>query len=178
MAITRTVEQQFAHTVDVVKGGPVNARLEYTAPVSADAAGIFKGSLVSLNAEGKFVLGLPSAKAMPLWSKKNQNDPDVVSGSVDGNGTVLTASITGGQIDAYVATGGFELETTEFVAGTYEANTYLTAGADTNLGKVIATTEAPYGATAIVGIVSRGITAGIYKTQRLAFWPVFLPAKD
>lgn len=173
MAITRTVEQQFAHTVDVVKGGPVNARLEYTAPVSAEATGIYKGSLVSLNEKGEFVLGLSSAKAMPLWSKKNLTDPDVVCGSKDGNGVSITNSITGGQIDAYVATGGFELETTEFVAGTYAANNYLTADAS---GKVTVTAEAPYGATAIVGVVSRGIQSGIYKTQRLAFWPVFLPA--
>lgn len=171
MAITRTVEQQFAHTVDVVKGGPVNARLEYSAPVNAEATGIYKGSLVSLNANGEFVLGLSSAAAMPLWSKKNLTDPDVVNGSTDGT-TVLTASITGGQIDAYVATGGFELETTEFVAGTYAANTYLTAGEG---GKVTATESAPYSTTAIVGVVSRGVRTGIYKTQRLAFWPVFLP---
>ena len=174
MAITRTVEQQFAHTVDVVKGGPVNARLEYTAPVNAEATGIYKGSLVSLNNKGEFVLGLSSAKAMPLWSKKNLTDPDVVCGSQDGNGISITNSITGGQIDAYVATGGFELETTEFVAGKYEANNYLTADA----GKVAVTDEEPYGTVAIVGVVSRGVQKGIYKTQRLAFWPVFLPGKS
>lgn len=172
MAIKRTVEQQFAHTVDVVKGGPINARLEYSAPVAADAEGIYKGSLVSLNADGKFVLGLANGKAMPMWSKKNLTDPDVVNGIVG-----VTESITGGQIDAYVAVGGFELETTEFAEGTYAANTYLTGNAGD--GKVAATAEEPYGTTAIIGVVSRGQRDnGLYKTKRLAFWPVFLPGKS
>lgn len=56
---------------------------------------------MSLNENGEFVLGMTSAKAMPMWSKKNMADPDVITGSN------TATSIVGGKITAYVATGGF-----------------------------------------------------------------------
>lgn len=104
MSLKRTVNQQYLHICNMVKGGPVNQRLEYFAPVSATETGtIYQGSLVSLNEYGEFTLGLTSTGAMPMWSKKNMSDPDVITGSN------TATSIVGGKITAYVATGGFEL---------------------------------------------------------------------
>lgn len=167
---TTTMERQFKHVCNYVKGGPVNHRLEFAAPVASASANIYQGSLVSLDSNGKFVLGLPDAKAMPMWSKKNIFDPDVTTSSD------MALSTVGGMITAYVATGGCEIETTEFVAGTYAPNAYLTAASGDNLGKVTTTAAAPYSTTAIVGVVSAGIGAAKqYGVSRLAFWPVFLP---
>lgn len=98
---------------------------------------------------------------------------------------MLSSSIVGGTITAYVATGAFELETSEFdAAADYQFNQALVGkvvdGKQT--GKLTPATEAIYGGTTVVGIVSEKPYRGkdsmnVYgKTKnRLRFWPVFFP---
>lgn len=38
MSLKRNVNQQYRHICNMVKGGPVNQRLEYFAPVASDSA--------------------------------------------------------------------------------------------------------------------------------------------
>jgi hypothetical protein len=191
--ITRTVNQQYENYCDVKAGDlEVSNQLIFTAPLSEaasdSAAKIVRGSVVSLNAEGKFKLGCPKGSGnkypMAMFSRKNAFDPDVMTGAVGAKtGEVLATSLVGGRLPAYVATGGFELETSEFdAAADYTVNTALKA-ADT--GKVTAAgSQTIYGNETIVGIVSRvpfrskaSFNVNGEGNNRLCFWTVFFPGK-
>ena len=183
--IERDVKYQYQYICNVLKGGPINARLEFTAAVKNDESDTYmnirQGSLVSLDPESatpEFVIGCPAGSGsnypMPMWSVKNIFDPDVLTGSQK------SSTWIGGQITAYVATGGFELETSEFdTTQTYKPGDALTGAEDTGKanGKITKSTETIYANTKpIVGIVSAGKRVDQYKVNRLAFWPVFFPA--
>jgi hypothetical protein len=163
----------------------------FVAPISTgDADGgdkIVRGSVVSLNAEGKMVLGLPEGTGnlypMPMFAKKNSFDPDVQTGAVGAQtGEILASSTVGGLMTAYVATGAFELESSEFATGEYKVNMALVANAE---GKVAPADEnAVYGAKTVVGIVSKvpfrskaSMNVNGTGVNRICFWPVFFPAK-
>lgn len=191
--IFRTVKQQYENYCDVKAGAlEVSNQLICTAPLSADAsdsaAKIVRGSVVSLNEDGAFVLGCPVGAGnnypMPMFSRKNAYDPDVMTGAVGAHtGEILADSIVGGQIPAYVASGAFELESSEFdAAGTYKVNTALKAAAN---GKVTpAGSQTIYGTETIVGIVSKppfrsqaSFNVNGTGNNRICFWAVFFPGK-
>lgn len=194
MAITRKVKQQYEHYIAVKSGALEESMcLMHNAPLSeneSDAADkIVRGSVISLNAEGKFVLGLPEGSGnvypMPMFSKKNAFDPDVMTGAVGAaTGHVLAKSTVGGALPGYVATGAFELESSEYdKEATFEVNTALVSTDD---GKVTAAaSNAIYGASkTVLGIVSKvpfrsKASFDVYGTEnnRICFWPVFFPPK-
>ena len=137
---------------------------------------------------------------MPLFLKENQTDYDV---SNNGNGqsdpygwTGITpsASAMGGPMSMLVATGGFELATTQFDQSngvTYSPGDILTSptealitGSDKSAaGKLFKICNWPGGSAAaavlytnhICGTVSRGQYPNEYRRQVLAFWPCYLP---
>lgn len=118
--IVRSVRQQYENYI-AVKSGALEEGLclMKTAPLNAEANGVVRGSVVTLNDKGEFVLGLTEGSGnvypMPCFSKKNAYDPDVMTGAVgETTGEVIASSTVGGKISAYVATGAFELETSEF----------------------------------------------------------------
>ena len=82
MRIVRTVKQQYENYI-AVKSGGVNEseRLFFSAPLNSENKAVVRGSVVSLNDAGEFVLGLPEGSGnkypMPMFSKKNAYDPDV-----------------------------------------------------------------------------------------------------
>ena len=84
---------------------------------------------------------------------------------------------------AYVATGGFEIESSEFVrSADYGINVALVANED---GKVApAGSNAIYGAKTVIGIVSKApfrakdsMNVNGTGNNRICFWPVFFPPK-
>ena len=192
MAITRKVLQQYENYCDVKAGDlDVSNQLIFTAYLSEaasdSAAKIVRGSVVSLNADGKFVLGCPKGSGnlypMPMFSRKNAYDTDVTTGAIGAHtGEILVREVVGGMIPAYVATGGFELESSEYAAADYAINMALVADAN---GKVAPAGSATmYGNETIVGIVSKKP----YRSQasfnvngtgdnRICFWTVFFPGK-
>ena len=190
--IFRTVKQQYENYCDVKAGAlEVSNQLIHTAPLSADAsdsaAKIVRGSVVSLNENGEFVLGCPVGTGniypMPMFSRKNAYDPDVMTGAVGAHtGEILADSVVGGQIPAYVASGAFELESSEFAAADYKPNMALKATAD---GKVTpAGSQTIYGTETIVGIVSKppfrsqaSFNVNGTGNNRICFWAVFFPGK-
>lgn len=193
MAITRKVAQQYENYVDVKAGDlEVSNQLIFSAPLSEDASDsaekIVRGSVVSLNENGKFVLGCPIGSTniypMAMFSRKNASDPDVTTGAVGTQtGEVIATSTVGGKIPAYVATGGFELESSEYdAAGTYKVNMALKANAQ---GKVTpAGSGTMYGNETIVGIVSRvpfrskaSFNVNGTANNRICFWTTFFPGK-
>ena len=190
MKITRSVRQQYENYIAVKNGVKQESMsLMFVAPISTgDADGgdkIVRGSVVSLNAEGKMVLGLPEGEGnicpMPMFAKKNSFDPDVQTGAVGAQtGEIIASSTVGGLMTAYVATGAFELESSEFANGEYKCNMALVAN---EAGKVAPATGAVYGDKTVVGIVSKppfrskaSMNVNGTGNNRICFWPVFFPA--
>lgn len=191
--ITRKVKQQYENYVDVKAGDlELSNQLVKTAMLSEaesdSAEKIVRGSVVSLNEEGKFKLGCPVGSGniypMPMFARKNAYDPDVMTGAVgESTGETLATSVVGGRMAAYVATGGFELESSEFdKAATYKVNMALTADA---AGKVVpAGSGTVYGNQTVLGIVSQvpfrsKASFNVYGTgnNRICFWTTFFPGK-
>lgn len=160
--------QNFDHLLIPISGWDGMHDLQYAAKFK-DAESFFRGALVSLDANGELVAGLSSVTAMPLWAINATGDFDVDSdvGNVSATGIVGT----------YVATGGFELRTTEFDSGgTYNPNTQLEPGSTP--GEIVnkASAWGKNGNGACVGVVTNGVNTENYDQTTVGFWPVYLPA--
>ena len=204
MAITRTdqLSRQMEHSAVIAHGAHPEYRLEFPAEVDGTVANfdkIYQGSVVSLNASGKYVIGCGAGSdvnyPVPCISLKNVFDPDVTTGKlgtsvyvVDGTTSVLpdyrktTYSAVGGKITAIPCTGGYEIETTEFDdSKTYHPNDVLipgtTAGVDLGFVTLPASSTVGIGAAPVVGFVSRATFAvDSYQQKRISFWTNFIPA--
>lgn len=160
--------QSFDNELNPVKGWPSPYGLDKSAPIASGSpgAGILKGMCVSLDVNGNFIRGCPNG-SMPMFAFPNGSDFDVSSDF---------GNISGGHLVALVATGAFELQTTEFLGAGLTPNVPLTTELSDapNIGRLKATT---IGSTdMIVGIVS---VAAPFKNDHgkmfLQFWPCFLP---
>jgi hypothetical protein len=93
------------------------------------------------------------------------------------NGDV--GNIISGMLNSLPATGAYELQTTEFVAGSYLPNDPLTVSvaADPTKGKLIKAviSDSIDGGLQIVGIVSQPNSTDEYAVAQLNFWPCFIP---
>lgn len=179
-----------------------------TAAKMAANQAIKQGSVVHLDSTtGQYNIGLADADdqnfPVPFISLKNAFDPDVTTGVLGNSQTVnydvvvsgatttssatfynprrSTYSAVGGKITAIPMTAGYEIETTEFVDGTYAVNDALTAAGSTDIGKVTGATAAPYASDGssqpILGFVSRvPYTNDAYLQKRIGFWTCFIPA--
>jgi hypothetical protein len=174
-----------AHVLNPLKGWPHNAALDYHAKFASTVFDtvdpVFAGRCGHLNATGEYVLGVPEATGkihMPIFFFANSDDPDV---SNEGGITGTSEDDPEGWIGVrrnhmlgLVATGGYELETTEFdTDDQYEAGDALKAASADNGVLSLGT---PY-TDPIVGIVSRGVKylGQLPHRQVLAFWPYVLP---
>ena len=168
---------------------------------------IKQGSVVHLDSTtGQYNIGLAAASSInfpvPFISLKNAFDPDVTTGVLGNSETVTyqttsggstvtssatfynprrsTYSAVGGKITAIPMTAGYEIETTEFVDGTYHINDALTAAKSTDIGKLKVATQVPFkasGSEPILGFVSRvPYTNDAYLQKRIGFWTNFIPA--
>ena len=167
--------QMTAHTLNALKGWPSPHALDFAAELSESIAGanlpVLSGTVVRLNASGKYELGVGTAKVMPLFLFNNSDDPDVQNDGGDAatEKGVWVEVTPSGKAMALVATGAYELTSTEFVADTYAPNDALTAGtAGATAGHLAKGTMYT---DMIVGIVSRGEVDNGYGSDALAFWP-------
>lgn len=170
---TLTPASMFDHSLIVIKGPPMMNRLDFAAaPLSTET--INEGAICSLNASGQLIEGCPvgsrANRPMPLFAIQGIDD-------FDANSDV--GNISGGVMSAVVATGGFEIETTEYVtASTYHPNDLLTAATGADVGKVKPCTESPYQDSLVCGVVSTGSATNEYSKSTLRFWTIFLPAGE
>jgi hypothetical protein len=161
-----------AHTLNALKGWPSPHALDYHTEFAATITDVVNpGSVVHLDSDGKYALGVGTLKVMPLFTFAGSQDPDVVNDGGDPateKGVWIGISPTG-QCVALVATGAYELTSTEFVAGTYEPNDPLTSDlAGDDAGKL---QVGVIGTDMVVGLVSRGVVDNGYGHEALAFWP-------
>ena len=170
------------------------AALDFTAKLSPNVTiQAFGGRVVHVNAAGEFEMGFSGAQ-MPIFLLQADTDFDVGNPSVTGSGSIMQQAIApNGVMSGLVATGAYELESTEFdpaPAVAYQPNQLLTAKADNNdqsTGGVLANDNAAQGGPggalvngkhASCGVVSRGKFTNEHNVQVLAFWPVYMPARQ
>ena len=177
--------QSFDHIVNVKKGYSNANALDFHAKLSANVTfALPAGRCVSLNSVGELETGV-RLTAMPLWAVQGSSSWDVDNTS----NSEWKAGTPRGFIRTLVATGGYELETTEFdTAQTYTpgdslkaviANTTLATGG-TLTNQSLGTMYHASNMEARVGVVSKGKVPHPNNTSNptafvLAFWPVYLP---
>lgn len=169
--------QMTANTLNALKGWPQMNAVDYHAAfdpnINPALLPILAGSVVSLNSDGQYALGVGSNNVMPLFLFNNSDDPDVQNYGGDPSSTagVWVPIAPVGQAMALVAIGAYELVSTAYVANqSYPPNTPLTANAegDSDAGQLI---PGSLYNDMIVGIVSRGVVDNGYGKNALAFWP-------
>lgn len=189
MAITRNdFTRQYDHAAVIAHGAHPEYRVEFDAPLKNETASksVRQGSIVSLNADGEYILGCPGGTTfnypVPCVCLKNAADPDVTTGVAGTTYRSSTYSAVGGKITAIPCTAGYEIETTEFdTTATYAPNDALTVKLDSSAqtGLVTKASAQPFKATGsqvIVGFVSKAkYTASNYDHDRLSFFTNFIP---
>lgn len=178
MSMQKANAKMTGHVCVARKGPPPNWRAEFAAPGADVDDVIYDGTLISLNSSGQFIKGCGVGDGinlpMPMWALKNTTDAGV---------TQWGNNAFSGSYNGLVATGGYEIETSEFDSTkTYAVNDAVVPDAIT-AGRVTKATEDVYGETPVVGIVSAACSAsaltvnGETGTTTLRFWSVFIPGK-
>ena len=181
--------QMTANTLNALKGWPSQSAVDYVSTIDAtqlaghNSGVTLAGTVVSLGADGEYEIGVGELDRMPLFLFNNSDDPDVANDGGDagagGDKGVWVPVSPSGNMMALVATGAYELTTTQFAGatGTFTPNTPLKADkyGVGNAGKVEASAFSSTAFT-IVGVVSRnGYQDNGYGVDCVAFWPYFLP---
>lgn len=181
-----TPSLMFESMLDPKKGWPNPHCLDYDAMISANVTfTVPRGRVAHLNAEGEFEMGVTET-AMAIFLFPGETDPDVSNPGTTAKGNFMHQAIAPtGKISGLVATGAYELESTEFdTARTYTPGDLLTATANnTNATTGGRLTNAGTGAGGDVkqfvdpccGVVSRGERTNEHGVPVLGFWPVWLP---
>jgi hypothetical protein len=180
----------FDHALDYLKGWPHESGVDFDAHLSPNVTldPVYGGSVVHLNPEGLFELGA-GGRQMPMFLNNGTRDLDVNN---DG-GTQWYAIAPTKKLSALVASGAYELETTEFYA---DSNVVYTPGdilhspteaqvyASTKIGagmlyksRAYLQTDAAFvlGADNICGVVSRRRHINAHRRDVISFHPVYFP---
>jgi hypothetical protein len=188
----------FEHCLDELKGWPDESALDFDAYLSGlvSVVPVYGGTCVHVNTSGEFQLGIGPID-MGIFLLQGSNELDV--SNYGGNQWYPIAPT--GKMSGLVASGAFELETTEFYqmpsppappATEYVPGMQLTApraadittGDPTMAGKLFNTvswntaggatiTNATYG---VCAVVSRANHINHHRVPVLSFWPVYCPS--
>jgi hypothetical protein len=157
----------YDHELNPLKGWSTNMHgIDKSAEIASGVTGIAAGMCLSLDSEEKWVKGCPNP-AVAGFAFPNQSDFDVNSD---------LGNIAGGHLVCLMATGAYELETTEFIGVGFEPNVPLTselAGADAGKLKVTTIDSADN----VVGVCSAVTFTNEWRKTFLRFWPVYLPSR-
>lgn len=162
-----TPAQMFDHELNPVKGWWDMHALDKRVEIGTNAVTVQRGMVGYIHpTTHDYILGVVNGY-MPMFNFQSESD-------FDANSDV--GNISGGWINCLVATGGYELETTEFVAGgSYDPQTPLTGASGADIGKL--TPSAGWaGGDMIVGIMSQpGPRTNDHGKEVIRFWSVFQP---
>ncbi len=163
---TITPSQMFDHELNPVKGWPSPTALDKTVKLDSGVTGVVAGMVLHIDVtSGKAQKGAESGQ-MPLFAFQSQNDFDV-------NGDV--GNIISNNINCLVATGPYELETTEYTSTGFNPN--IPVYAPNATGKITATTFS--GGKTICGVVSdAGPITNAYGKSVIRFWSVYVPVNS
>lgn len=173
-------DQMFEHGLDVKKGWFGMTSLDHSAKMASSVAyDVPAGRVVHLNANGAFEPGVALTQ-MGVFLIAGSNAADVSNPGTTAGGKFMHQAISPtGVVSGLVATGGYEIATTEFVSNlTYAPNELLRApvsGGSTVEGVLTNASVTQY-VTAVCGVVSSGKATNHNGVSTLSFWPVYLPA--
>jgi hypothetical protein len=182
--------QSYDHTLNPVKGWPHPAALDFTAMVDPTTVlyNMRAGQVGHLNAAGNLEPGVQLGQ-MGLFLFQGVNDYDVNTASGD-QWVPITPS---GNIACLVASGSYELETTEFVpsftynyndllhspiglASSYEGLTTTSPQQPTTASSgVLRNDSVTLYTTAVVGVLSKVPFTNYNQRQMIGFWTVWCP---
>lgn len=184
----------FEHGLNVPKGWFSMATLDHEAKTSPNVQIVaYGGRVAHLNAAREFEMGI-SGTQMALFLIQADTDFDVNNPGMTPAGNFMHQQIAPtGKQSALVATGAYEIESTEFDKGpamAYAANQLLTAVTAGNSNQavsgVLSNDRAGAGGSAgpvrqyidaACGVVSKGASKNEHGVPVLAFWPIYLPAE-
>lgn len=175
--------QMFDHMLNAAKGWPSMTALDYQARISANVQYDMRAGQIShLNTAGELEPGVQLTQ-MPLFMFQGANDFDVNAAGND----QWTPTSPSGRVMCLVATGAYELETTEFISGlVFQPNQLLRSPTGNTSGDEFLSgmlrndsmgTLYTSNMVANVGVVSRGLFTNVYGRQVVAFWPIYLPGR-
>jgi len=169
----------YDHSLTELSGRSTMHALDFTAvPLSGDEYPAAAGGVMTLTSAGYFTGGLGNGVASTIAN--DHNAPMAIFAiqgidEFDANSDI--GNISGGNMSGLVASGGYEIQTTEFVSGTFYPNDTLTFAETTDRGKV-ELSAAAYSTENIVGVVSRGVVTNADAVSTLSFWTVWAPASN
>jgi hypothetical protein len=170
----------FEHGLDVKKGWFDMASLDYDAKLNSNVSfAVPRGRVVHVDANGTFTPGAHNT-GVAIFLLNGSADADVSNPGTTAAGNFMHKAIApSGKMSGLVATGGYEISTTEFdSARTYAAGDLLTAAISTSdvaVGGVLTNNGVVQYVNPVVGVVSGGKAKNHNGVQSLSFWCVWLP---
>lgn len=168
------------HGLDVKKGWFDMASLDYSAKLSSAVTfAVKRGRVVHVDSNGEFRPGAHDTN-IAIFLLNGSEDADVSNPGTTAGGRFMHQAVAPtGKMSGLVATGGYEIATTEFdTSRTYTPGDLLTATASnsnaTTGGRVTNESVTQY-VTPVVGVVSSGKAQNHNGIQALSFWTVWLP---
>jgi len=179
---------QFENFLDPIKGWFGWNTLNYVAKKSATVTfdPLPAGRCVTINESGDFVTGhLGTQMPMFLFTPSDGLDVSNASG-VTAKGYFVSQSVMpGGDMNALVAAGSYELSSTEYdttrtylrhdlLRGIRDNTTAALGGLLTNRNIADSAKNAPY-VDPVCGVVSKHSTTNEYQIPTIEFWTTYLP---
>lgn len=170
----------FEHGLDVKKGWFDMASLDYDAKLNSSVSfDVPRGRVVHVDSNGTFTPGAHNT-GVAVFLLNGSADADVSNPGTTAAGNFMHKAIApSGKMSGIVATGGYEISTTEFdSARTYVAGDLLTAAISTSnaaTGGVLTNNGVVQYVNPVVGVVSDGKAKNHNGVQSLSFWCVWLP---
>jgi len=172
----------FEHGLDVKKGWFDMASLDYSAKLSGNVTYTLpRGRVVHLALEGGREVFVPgcSTTGVSIFLLNGSNDADVSNPGTTAGGKFMHQAVAPtGKLSGLVATGGYEIATTEYVtSNTYNPGDLLTAPASGGAAVegVLTNSGVTQFVNPVCGVVSSGAVKNHNGVQTLSFWSVYLP---
>jgi hypothetical protein len=168
------------HGLDVKKGWFDMASLDYSAKLSSAVTfAVKRGRVVHVDSNGEFRPGAHDTN-IAIFLLNGSEDADVSNPGTTAGGRFMHQAVAPtGKMSGLVATGGYEIASTEFDADqTYAPGDLLTATASNSnaaTGGVLTNDSVTQYVTPVVGVVSSGKAQNHNGIQALSFWTVWLP---
>lgn len=173
MAVSTTLQLMTEHGLDVKKGWFDMASLDFSASLDSSVTSeVPRGRVVYVNSAGNFVPGV-SRTGVAIFLLNGSNDADVSNPGTTAAGNFMHQAVAPtGKLSGLVATGGYEIASTEFDATqTYVPGDLLSA----NTSGVLTNDSVTQYVTPVVGVVSTAAGANHNGIASLSFWSVYLP---
>jgi hypothetical protein len=174
--------------LDVKKGWFDMASLDYSAKLSSAVEFVVpRGRVVHVDSNGEFRPGAHNTN-VAIFLLNGSEDADVSNpgwgqpGSRSAANFMHVAISPTGKMSGLVATGGYEIASTEFDADrSYTPGDLLTAAqhlTNAAVGGVLTNASVTQFVNPVVGVVSSGKAANHNGVMSLSFWTVWLPGAD